>query len=243
MRKYSKEFMESLGSYVYMYCKDGDILKALREGNQFQYGGKGVDKRTLSHTLSEEAGGKGYSLDDVFIIMRNGEEYLTNTKPHEIAAFAVEAFLIKLYDPTDNKVQGRNHDLFVMESLSALDAEYRNSQINTSKECFKFIEKYEDMYSVVKGHRASSDSYEFRASRIKGVEYKLFIVPGVEENELTVKVNFSKEYGGLNREELKVKWIEENSHIEYTDNGEHIDIHNFGSEEDTVDYFIEAATE
>ena len=61
IKKYSKESMEELGSYVYIFSKDGDVLKALQEGQQFQYGGKGVDKRTLTHTLSEEAGGKGYS--------------------------------------------------------------------------------------------------------------------------------------------------------------------------------------
>jgi hypothetical protein len=241
IKKYSKESMEELGSYVYIFSKDGDVLKALQEGQQFQYGGKGVDKRTLTHTLSEEAGGKGYSLDDVFIIMRNGEKYLENTKPHEIAAFAVEALLIKLYDPTDNKVQGRNHECFVMKHLSEIDAEFRAKQINPAQECLKFYTKYTDLHSIVTGHRSGTTSYEFKTSRNAGIEYKLYVKPGVENNELTIKVNIGKEYGGLNQQELKAKWIKDNSHIEWSDDGEHIAIHDFGSEEDTVEFFVEAA--
>ena len=99
------------------------------------------------------------------------------------------------------------------------------------------------MHPVVTGHRSGTKTYEFKTRRNEGIEYKLFVIPGIESNELIVKANIGKEYGGLNQQELKAKWIEDNKHLEWSDDGEHIAIHNFGSEEDTVEFFIEAASD
>lgn len=244
--KYSKQFMETLGSYVYIFSKDGDVLSALREGQELQYAGKGIDKRTLSHTLSEEQGGKGYTDDDIFIIMRNGEEYCDNTKPNEIAAFAIEALLIKLFNPTDNKVAGRNSDLFVFEHLKNLQHQWQLTQIDNVVEGFNFFRKYQDVLApVVTWSKSNSEGSEYGTKRIQGVEYKICVVHGINGAEATIKVNFSKNgIKGLTREDLYEKWLKENHTLKVDPaqaSGEY-EIACLGSLEDTIDFFVEASS-
>ena len=241
--RFEKRFMDSLGSYIYVYSSEGDVRKALLEGTGV-YAGKGVETRTLAHTKTEEKGGKGYSEDDIFIIMRNGEQFADNTKPAEIASFSGESLLIALSNPKDNKVSGRNSDLFVFEHLTVLYDKWKQEQINPVAEEKKFWASHPELEQVTQATTTNSSGTVYQTKRLDGTEYNLHINYTTAGPEATLKVNFSKKgVGGKTMEELFELWQEEYPELETTPAaavGEYI-IADFGSTEDTLDFFIEAA--
>lgn len=126
-------FWETLGQYVYGY-KD-PVTKV------WIYIGKGNGDRAKSHLKS-----KNYSLDDLYIIARNLENFC-QTKT-DLQSFILESYLISTHHPSDNSVAGHYKECFIMTKLSELFEEFKREQHDN----FEVLpDWYTDHYSVIKG--------------------------------------------------------------------------------------------
>jgi hypothetical protein len=106
------EFWRSLGQYVYAYIINGIPI----------YIGKGNRDRARQHVKN-----KNYSLDDLYILARNLENFEVQKK-QDWQAFLLESYLISIHNPTDNKVSGHYKECFKMAKFSELFTEYKSNQ-------------------------------------------------------------------------------------------------------------------
>ena len=125
------DFAESLGDYVYGY-KNPDT-------DAWDYIGKGKFKRCLVHV--EE---KGLDYESLYIIARNLEKF-----EHKSVAFTLESFLISLYNPSINKIDGHYPECFVMAKFSELFDVYKSTQYDNFE---TLPEWYINNYDVFRGN-------------------------------------------------------------------------------------------
>jgi hypothetical protein len=122
------DFAESLGDYVYGY-KNPDT-------GSWDYIGKGKFKRCLVHV--EE---KGLDYESLYIIARNLEKF-----EHKSVAFTLESFLISLYNPSINKIDGHYPECFVMAKFSELFDQYKSTQYDNFETFPDWYIKHYDVF-------------------------------------------------------------------------------------------------
>jgi len=106
-QKPSGEFFDTLGPfYVYAYV----------DSDEWLYVGKGTGDRCWAHVME-----KGYDPEHIQIVAKN----LTKKQ-----ALVLEAHLIETKNPRDNKVSGHHKEKIVMQPLSTIFGEFKNSQVD-----------------------------------------------------------------------------------------------------------------
>lgn len=124
----TKEFLDTLGQYVYMYDDGLEIL----------YVGKGLGDRCLFHLKD-----KGFNYEHCYIVARNLESF--NDKP----SLLLESYLINKHNPTNNAVAGHYKECFNMVSLASLYSEFKSTQHDN----FEVLPSwYNDDYHLLKGN-------------------------------------------------------------------------------------------
>jgi hypothetical protein len=121
-------FLETLGDYNYSYGPP----------DKPYYVGKGRGNRCLEHIKS-----KGYSIDDLWIIARNLEQFTGKDY-----SFAVESLLITILNPRDNKIPGHYKECFVMAKLSDILGEWQEDQLDNMEALPAW---YVDNYEFLRG--------------------------------------------------------------------------------------------
>ena len=234
--KYNSEFIKTLGAYQYGYYQNGKFDNTLKP----IYEGQGVKTRCLDHLKDKDV-----NIDDLIIIGRNLEKFAEDKDAIQAVQDATESLRINVLDPQLNKVKGKYDYLWVKETLSSLYDEWKKEQINPIEEGFKFWASHPDLKNVVRATSSQSTGSVYQTNRIKGTEYNLHVNYTIDGPEAIIKVSFSvKGVGGESMEKLYENWSEQYPELETSpaaSKGEYI-IHDFDSLEDTVDFFIEAAT-
>jgi hypothetical protein len=145
----TKEFLDTLGQYVYMYDDGIEIL----------YVGKGVGDRCLFHLKD-----KGFNYQQCYIVGRNLESF--NDKP----SLLLESYLINKHNPTNNAVSGHYKECFDMVSLASLYSEFKSEQYDN----FEMLpDWYTENYDMMKGRitkvQMISDQFTVTSTAIKSL--------------------------------------------------------------------------
>jgi hypothetical protein len=234
--KYSSEFMKTLGYYQYGYYPNGKFDNTINP----QYDGKGVKMRCLDHLKD-----KPVDIDNLIIIGRNLEKFTEGRDAIEAVQAATESMRINVLEPKLNKIKGMYDELWVKTPISVLRDEWLSEQINPVAEAHKFWNAHPELETVTQATTTNSSGSVYQTKRNKGTEYQLYVNYTIDGPKATIKVNFSRKgVGGLTMEELFAKWTEEYPELETTASnaeGEY-EIAEIGSVEDTVEFFVEAAT-
>jgi len=212
---YSKEFMATLGQYVYGYLPNGQLFDPENE-----YLGKGVDKRCLDHVKE-----KGLNPENIWIVGRNLEKYAETTPAHEIASFAVEALMLATQKPKHNTASGRyQQDCWINTKLSDLYAEWQKTQINIYKEMNRFVSEY-NLDDTLSSGWWSGSSFMLSAGRANSIEKYINVTPLVDGYENYVRFAFSNSKEMSKKERAK-SWAIDNPDydISFNDAGDTIDI-------------------
>lgn len=233
--KYSAEFMKTLGYYQYGYYSDGKFDNTIKP----IYDGKGVKNRCLDHLKDKDV-----NIDDLIIIGRNLEKFTEGRDAIEAVQAATESQRINVLEPKLNKIKGMYDKLWVKQTLSSLYDEWKKEQINPVAEEKKFWASHPELEQVTMATTTNSAGTVYQTKRLTGTEYNFHINYTVDGPEATLKVNFSRKgVKGLSMEQLFELWQKEYPELETSPagaEGEYI-IADFGSTEDTLDFFIEAA--
>jgi len=233
--KYSAEFMKTLGYYQYGYYPNGKFDNTIKP----IYDGKGVKNRCLDHLKDKDV-----NIDDLIIIGRNLERFTEGRDAIEAVQAATESQRINVLEPKLNKIKGMYDELWVKQTLSSLHDEWKKEQINPVAEEKKFWASHPELEQVTTATTTNSAGTVYQTKRLAGTEYNFHVNYTVDGPEATLKVNFSRKgVKGLSMEQLFELWQEEYPELETTPagaEGEYI-IADFGSTEDTLDFFIEAA--
>ena len=229
-------FLATLGHYQYGYYPNGKFDNTVKP----QYDGKGVKSRCLDHLKDKDV-----DIDNLIIIGRNLEKFTEGRDAIEAVQAATESQRINVLEPKLNKIKGMYDKLWVKTPISVLRDEWLSKQINPVAESIKFWSAHPEIEKVTQATTTNTSGSVYQTKRNKGTEYQLYVNYTVDGPEATIKVNFSRKgVDGLTMEELFAKWTEEYPELETTASnaeGEY-EIAEIGSVEDTVEFFVEAAT-
>ena len=173
------------------------------------------------------------------------EKFTEGRDAIEAVQAATESQRINVLEPKLNKIKGMYDKLWVKTPISVLRDEWLSEQINPVSESIKFWSAHPEIEKVTQATTTNTSGSVYQTKRNKGTEYQLYVNYTVDGPEVVVKVNFSRKgVDGLTMEELFAKWTEEYPELETTASnaeGEY-EIAEIGSVEDTVEFFVEAAT-
>jgi hypothetical protein len=233
---YPKAFMQTLGYYQYAYYPNGKFDNTINP----EYDGKGVKMRCLDHLKD-----KPVDVDNLIIIGRNLEKFTEGRDAIEAVQAATESMRINVLEPKLNKIKGMYDELWVKTPISVLRDEWLKTQINPVAESHKFWNAHPELESVTQATTTNSSGSVYQTQRIKGTEYKLYVNYTIDGPEVVLKVNFSRKgVDGMTMDELFEKWSTQYAELETTPagaDGEWI-IAEIGSIEDTIEFFVEAAS-
>lgn len=127
--KFTKEFFDTLGTYVYQYVDP--------ETNIPYYIGKGKGDRCIQHVRD-----KGYDPSHCHLVAKNLEKF--SEENANSVAFAIESFVISHNLNLDNTVSGHHKDCFIMNnySLYSIFTEFKNSKTTGIEELIAVMENH-----------------------------------------------------------------------------------------------------
>lgn len=234
--KYTAEFMKTLGHYQYGYYPNGKFDNTVKP----QYDGKGQKSRCLDHLKDKDV-----DIDNLIIIGRNLEQFTEGRDAIDAVQAATESQRINVLEPKLNKIKGMYDKLWVKTPLYVLRDEWLKTQINPVAESIKFWSAHPEIEKVTQATTTNTSGSIYQTERLKGTEYKLYVNYTVDGPEVVLKVNFSKKgVDGLTMEELFEQWSARYVELETTPAGAEAEwtIAEIGSIEDTVEFFVEAAS-
>lgn len=171
MEKPTLEFFATLGQYVYQYI-DSD-------GKPY-YTGKGNGDRCYAHVAD-----KGFDPEQCFIVARNLEKF---EDKKDWQSFLLESYLISTQNPDGNSVSGHYKECFIMQPLSSVFGEFKNSQYDMFDSMPEwYIQNYQIFKNRLRDVKINSSTFFLLSNAQNKTYMMLWWTPNSEEK---VKVTF-----------------------------------------------------
>lgn len=172
--KFTKEFFDTLGTYVYRYIDP--------ETDKPYYVGKGKGDRCIQHVRD-----KGYDSAHCHIVAKNLERF-SKENVDDAVAFAIESFIISQNPNLDNTVSGHYKECFIMSnySLSSIFTEFKNSKTTGIEELIEVMNEHpliKENHQVIE---TRATSFKVESGQINSMTFSLIKTVG----ETSCKVRF-----------------------------------------------------